>query len=108
MEKQQNKQSNEQEKDLSKMVENRISSIELQIINAFENVSQPIESTRKKAEMIHSIFSEIQPTKTYIILDAIKLGSTGKYGVTYKLNTQTIGSWVWKHKEELIKKNNAG
>jgi len=30
---------------------------------------------------------------------AILNGSMGKYGVTYKLTTQVIGSWIYKSRE---------
>ena len=31
------------------------------------------------------------------IKQAILNGSVGKYGVTYKLTTQTIGSWIYQY-----------
>ncbi len=49
----------------------------------------------KSAESIYSHFGyDIKVQKA--ILD----GSMGKYGVTFKLTTQVIGSWIYKSREK--------
>ena len=41
-----------------------------------------------------------------IMMQAIKDGSMGKYGVTFKLTTQVIGSWIYKSQDKEVKNRN--
>jgi hypothetical protein len=49
--------------------------------------------------------SEISKEFNYVLLkdviEAIRLGSFGKYGITYKLTTQTVSFWI----REYLKSN---
>jgi len=48
-------------------------------------------------EMIVDIKSEFNKSKIEVVIEAIRLGSLGKFGVTYKLTTQVVCYWIRCH-----------
>ena len=55
--------------------------------------------------IIQDIFSEFSDKKLIDIKEAIRQGSFGKYGITYKLTTQVICFWINQYLKEKYKTN---
>jgi hypothetical protein len=54
---------------------------------------------------INDIFNEFKNKKIGDVIEAIRQGSLGKYGLTYKLNTQAICYWINQYLKEKYKTN---
>lgn len=54
---------------------------------------------------INDIFNEFKNKKICDVIEAIRQGSLGKYGLTYKLNTQAICYWINQYLKEKYKTN---
>ena len=55
--------------------------------------------------LISDIISEFGNKKTIDILEAIKQGSIGKFGISFKLTTQVVGYWINQYLKEKYKTN---
>lgn len=55
--------------------------------------------------LISDIVSEFGNKKTIDILEAIKQGSIGKFGISFKLTTQVVGYWINQYLKEKYKTN---
>jgi len=55
--------------------------------------------------LIIDIVSEFGNKKTIDILEAIKQGSIGKFGISFKLTTQVVGYWINQYLKEKYKTN---
>lgn len=55
--------------------------------------------------VIKDIFDEFANKKLIDIKEAIRQGSFGKYGITYKLTTQVICFWINQYLKEKYKSN---
>lgn len=55
--------------------------------------------------LINDIVSEFGNKKTIDILEAIKQGSIGKFGISFKLTTQVVGYWINQYLKEKYKTN---
>jgi hypothetical protein len=47
--------------------------------------------------LISDMISEFGNNKAFDILEAIKKGSIGKYGISFKLTTQVVGYWITQY-----------
>jgi hypothetical protein len=54
---------------------------------------------------IKDIYFEFKNKKIGDIIEAIRQGSLGKYGLTYKLNTQAVCYWINQYLKEKYKYN---
>ena len=58
-----------------------------------------LKNKEEVSERIADLITELKLTqKTF--KTAIVRGASGKYGVSYKLTTQVIGSWLYSYKNE--------
>jgi len=55
--------------------------------------------------LIIDIVSEFGNKKTIDILEAIKQGSIGKFGISFKLTTRVVGYWINQYLKEKYKTN---
>lgn len=80
----------------------RISNLQSSILIAFERtLTEPYNIEN----MIKDIISEFPRTKSDEIIKAIRNGSLGKYGKTYKLSTQEVCIWIREYLKEKNKVN---
>ena len=76
--------------------------IEASVIMAFKRTGQDVNNLERITKDILEEFNRMNPQE---IVKAIKNGSLGMYGRTYKLSTQEVCIWV---REYLKSKNNKG
>lgn len=50
--------------------------------------------------LIEDICNQFASKKAIDILEAIKSGAMGKYGISYKVTTQTVGYWIHTYLKE--------
>jgi hypothetical protein len=55
-------------------------------------------------KMFEDIKNEFGKIKIEVVIEAIRLGSLGKYGVNYKLTTQVVCFWIRCYTEPKIDK----
>ena len=76
----------------------------LELTGYEEDEQSAIKLTEETCKLINSVFLSDLPGIPKIgikeINKAIMLGSTGKYGKTYKLTGQEVCSWIWKYIDE--------
>lgn len=67
--------------------------------------SERLESNTPNVEkMYNDIKNEFSKKKIDDVIEAIRLGSLGKYGVNYKLTTQVVCYWIRCYTEPKIDK----
>jgi hypothetical protein len=71
------------------------------LLIASERLDSNIENVDK---MFIDIKNEFGKRKIEDVIEAIKLGSLGKYGVNYKLTTQVVCFWIRCYTEPKIDK----
>jgi hypothetical protein len=80
----------------------RISNLQASILIAFERtLTEPYNIEN----MVKDIISEFPRTNPDEIVKAIRSGSLGKYGKTYKLSTQEVCIWIREYLKEKNKVN---
>jgi hypothetical protein len=72
----------------------RVSKIQQSMVVAFERTATELIETLNMAQDIHSEFPTI-PIETIQL--AIRKGSLGEFGYTYKLSTQVVCIWIREH-----------
>jgi len=74
--------------------ENKMNNLKLSMSFAFERTrSEKFDIT----EMVKDILTEFPRVSSDKITEAIRNGSLGKYGRTYKLSTQEVCYWIREH-----------
>lgn len=71
------------------------------ILIASERLDSNIDNVDK---MFNDIKNEFGKRKIEEVIEAIRLGSLGKYGVNYKLTTQVVSYWIRCYTEPKIDK----
>ena len=71
------------------------------LLIASERLDSNIENVDK---MFIDIKNEFSKRKIEDVIEAIRLGSLGKYGVNYKLTTQVVSYWIRCYTEPKIDK----
>jgi len=71
------------------------------LLIASERLDSNIENVDK---MFIDIKNEFGKRKIEDVIEAIRLGSLGKYGVNYKLTTQVVSYWIRCYTEPKIDK----
>jgi hypothetical protein len=71
------------------------------LLIASERLDSNIENVDKMFEDIKNEFGKI---RIEVVIEAIRLGSLGKYGVNYKLTTQVVCFWIRCYTEPKIDK----
>ena len=71
------------------------------LLIAAERLDCNIENVDK---MFNDIKNEFQKRSIEQVIEAVKLGSLGKYGVNYKLTTQVVCYWIRCHIDPKIDK----
>ena len=67
--------------------------------------SERLESNTPNVEkMYNDIKNEFSKKKISDVIEAVRLGSLGKYGVNYKLTTQVVCYWIRCYTEPKIDK----
>jgi hypothetical protein len=80
----------------------RVSNIEASVVIAFERTLTEPYNINNMVKDIISEFPRISPEE---IVKAIRNGSLGKYGKTYKLSTQEVCIWIREYLKEKSKRN---
>lgn len=71
------------------------------LLIASERLESDIPNVEK---MFEDIKNEFGNRKIEVVIEAIRLGSLGKYGVNYKLTTQVVSYWIRCYTEPKIDK----
>ena len=71
------------------------------LLIASERLDSNIENVDK---MLNDIKNEFYKKKIADVIEAVRLGSLGKYGVNYKLTTQVVCYWIRCYTEPKIDK----
>jgi hypothetical protein len=71
------------------------------LLIAAERLDCNIENVDK---MFNDIKNEFQKRSIEQVIEAVKLGSLGKFGVNYKLTTQVVCYWIRCHIDPKIDK----
>lgn len=71
------------------------------LLIASERLDSNIENVDK---MLTDIHNEFHKKKISDVIEAVRLGSLGKYGVNYKLTTQVVCYWIRCYTEPKIDK----
>lgn len=71
------------------------------LLIAAERLESDIPNVEK---MFEDIKNEFGNRKIEVVIEAIRLGSLGKYGVNYKLTTQVVSYWIRCYTEPKIDK----
>lgn len=71
------------------------------LLIASERLDSNIENVDK---MLKDIHNEFHKKKISDVIEAVRLGSLGKYGVNYKLTTQVVCYWIRCYTEPKIDK----
>lgn len=73
-----------------------INNIKIAVTVAYDRLESEL-SNEKLSKITSDVFSEFKTLDSDIIIAAIRNGSLGKYGKTYKLNVQEICIWIREH-----------
>lgn len=71
------------------------------LLIASERLDSNIENVDK---MLTDIHNEFYKKKISDVIEAVRLGSLGKYGVNYKLTTQVVCYWIRCYTEPKVDK----
>ena len=71
------------------------------LLIASERLDSNIENVDK---MLTDIHNEFHKKKISDVIESVRLGSLGKYGVNYKLTTQVVCYWIRCYTEPKIDK----
>jgi hypothetical protein len=81
-----------QEQDSERLINN----IKIAITVVYDRLEAEI-STDKLNKITADVYSEFKILDSDLIVTALRNGSLGKYGKTYKLNVQEICIWIREH-----------
>ena len=76
--------------------EHLINNIKIAITVVYDRLEADI-STDKLNKITADVYSEFKILDSDLIITALRNGSLGKYGKTYKLNVQEICIWIREH-----------